>query len=106
MSGTGARRLARPSRLGSAWVLLLPVALAFAACESTDGYYGGGGYYGVGYSDPWYYGGADWDDDDIAVPPGARPRPPARPEHPIARPPPMARPMPSIPSRARPAGRR
>jgi len=93
-------------RLGVA-PLLLPVALVLTACE-TDGAYAGSAYYDTGLSDPWYYGGDHWDDDDIAAPPDLRPRPP-RPEHPIARPPgasfPSPRPMPSIPSRSRPSRR-
>lgn len=91
-------------RLGVA-SLWLVIALVFAACETT--YDAGSAYYDdVGFSDPWYYGGDDWYDDDIAVPPDARPRPP-RPEHPIARPPLAGpRPMPSIPSRPRPSMRR
>lgn len=94
-------------RLGAAPVLLT-LAVVFGACESTyDGYaMSGSAYYDDGFSDPWYYGGYHWDDDDIAVPPDGRPRPPPRPEHPIARPLPQPRPMPSIPSRPRPSGRR
>jgi len=85
-------------------VLLLPLGLGVASCASDGGYYGSA-YYEDGFSDPWYYGGGDWYDDDIAVPPDLRPRPP-RPEHPIARPPMGAsRPMPSIPSRPRPSRR-
>jgi hypothetical protein len=93
--------------------LILPLALGVAAwtgCESTDGgaSVGGGVYYGVGYDDPWYYGG-DWDDPDIIVtPPGDRPGSGAHPEHPIARPAPAPapRPMPAIPSAPRPSFRR
>ena len=99
-----------PSTLGVASLLLL-VPIAFASCETTDGAWGGSSDYydDVGFSDPWYTGGDRWYDDDIAVPPDARPRPPPRPEHPIARPPmagPGLRPMPSIPSRPRPSARR
>jgi len=88
--------------------VLLPIVVIFSACESTDGGYAvsGSAYYDAGLSDPWYYGGDDWNDDDIAVPPDGRPRPPPRPEHPIARPLPPPRPMPSIPSRPRPSLRR
>ena len=85
--------------------LLLSLFLALASCTSDGGYYGSAYYDDFGVSDPWYHGGGPWYDDDIAVPPGARPRPP-RPEHPIARPPMAApRPMPSIPSRPRPSRR-
>lgn len=84
----------------------------FTGCESTDG---GGGvsgsmYYGVGFYDPWYYGGY-YDDVDIVVPPPEqpdRPVPGPHPEHPIARPPaaaPRPTPMPSIPSAPRPMPR-
>ena len=90
-------------RLGFAPLL---AALVLAACETTDGGYVGSGYYGDDFSDPWYYGGGDWYDDDIALPPGDRPNPPPRPAHPIARPSPAPRPLPSIPSRPRPARRR
>ena len=108
MRGALARspRARSPLRLGAA-LLWLPVALVSAACETSDGGYAGGGYYDGGFYDPWYYGGVDWDDDDIALPPDGGARPP-RPEHPIARPPPprpTPRPMPSIPSRARPSRR-
>jgi hypothetical protein len=81
--------------------------VAFTGCESTDG--GGGSvsgsvYYGVGFYDPWYYGGYD-DDADIIVTPPDRPDRPAHPENPIARPPPVSSPrptpMPSIPSAPR-----
>ena len=93
----------RPLRLGAA--SLLSVAFALAACGTTDGGYAGGAYYDDALTDPWYYGSVDWDDDDIALPPDARPERPPRPTHPIARPP-AARPMPSIPSRPRPSPRR
>ena len=83
--------------------------LAFTGCESTDGggSVSGGVYYGVGFYDPWYYGGY-YDDVDIIVTPPDRPDAPARPEHPIARPPastPRPTPMPSIPSAPRVAPR-
>ena len=78
----------------------------FSGCETTDGGgVSGSVYYGVGFNDPWYYGGY-YDDPDIIVtpPPVTRPpdgpTPPPRPEHPIARPPapaPRPTPMPSIP---------
>jgi hypothetical protein len=90
----------------------------FTGCESS----GGGGdvhgsiYYGVGFSNPWYYGGYYDQGDIIVTPPSPpdrpdRPERPVHPEQPIARPSTSAaRPMPSIPSTprpmARPAGRR
>ena len=94
---------------------LLAVAfLAFTGCESTDGDGGnvsGGMYYGVGFYNPWYYGGYHDDDIDIIVPPNRPDRPDrpgsgARPEHPIAQPPSAStRPTPSIPSTPRAAPR-
>jgi len=93
----------RPQRRGAA--SLLSVAVALAACETTGGGFAGGASYDEGLYDSWYYGSVDWDDDDIALPPDARPERPPRPTHPIAKPP-TARPMPSIPSRPRPARRR
>ena len=91
---------------------------AFTGCESTDGggsgSVSGGVYYGVGFNDPWYYGGYYDHDDIIVTPPSDRPdRPdrPVRPEQPIYRPStPRPTPTPSIPSAPRPmprpAGRR
>lgn len=55
-------------------------------CESTDGgsaQVSGSDYYGVGFYDPWYYGGYDNDVDIIVTPPD-RPTPPPKPTHPIA----------------------
>jgi len=73
---------------------------AFTGCESTDGgsaQVSGSVYYGVGFYDPWYYGGYD-DDVDIIVTPPDRPTPPPKPTHPIApAPTPRPTPMPSIP---------
>ncbi len=96
---------------------VLGLALAaITGCESTGG--GGGSqvsgsmYYGVGYYDPWYYGGYGYDDVDIIVTPPDRPDRPARPvapSQPIARPPaytPQPRPMPSMPAMPRGGGRR
>ena len=80
-------------------------------CESTDQgttSVSGGVYYGVGYSDPWYYGYYD-DPDIIVTPPPSRPESPPEPAHPIALPPasqPRPTPMPSIPSTPRPSFRR
>lgn len=81
----------------------------FTGCESTDGgstQVSGSVYYGVGFYDPWYYGGY-YDDVDIIVTPPDRPdrppgeiAPPPRPTHPIApapSPAPRPTPMPSIP---------
>jgi hypothetical protein len=104
------------------------MGLAFGAvtgCESTDS--GGSShvtasiYYGVGFYDPWYYGGYYDDPDIIVTPPptgpgapggppdSGLPNPPPRPTHPIAAPPsaaaPAPQPMPSIPSAPRVAPR-
>ena len=83
---------------------------AFTGCESTDsgggGSVSGGVYYGVGFYDPWYYGGYYDDPDIIVTPPANRPDWGAHPEHPIARPTPSPRPMPSIPSAPRASFRR
>jgi hypothetical protein len=84
--------------------------LAFAGCESTDGggsSVSGSEYYGVGFSDPWYYGDP-YDDVDIIVTPPDRPdgSPPPRPTHPIApAPTPRPTPMPSIPRTPMPRAR-
>jgi hypothetical protein len=103
-------KTSKPLKLVAA-LLLAPGA--FTGCESTDGgsaQVSGSVYYGVGFDDPWYYGGY-YDDADIVVTPPDRPnRPdsPVRPEHPIARPPsstPRPTPMPSIPSAPRPMPR-
>jgi len=93
----------KPLTLPGTWaaVLLLGAAL-FTGCETTDSGSSAAGYYGTGFSDPWYYGG-DYDDVDIIVTP-----PPPRPTHPIAAPPgfgPRPMPMPSIPARPMPRGR-
>jgi hypothetical protein len=98
------KTITTPRKLFAALTLAL---LAFTGCESTDGggSVSGSVYYGVGFYDPWYYGG-DYDDVDIIVtPPPSRPEPPPRPTHPIA-PTPAPRPMPSIPSAPRPSFRR
>ena len=88
-------------------VLILGLGVLIG-CESTDGgstQVSGSVYYGVGFYDPWYYGGY-YDDVDIIVTPPDRPdRPPGevtppRPTHPIApvpSPAPRPTPMPSIP---------
>lgn len=93
-------------KITAALALMLCV---FTGCESTDGgstHVSGSVYYGVGFSDPWYYGGY-YDDVDIIVTPPDRPdkppgevTPPPRPAHPIApapSPTPRPTPMPSIP---------
>src|SRR5512147_2680538 len=90
-----------PKTLG----LGLLVVCAFSGCESTDGggSVSGGAYYGVGFYDPWYYGGY-YNDVDIIVTPPERPAAPVRPSHPIATPPMSGArptPMPSIPSMPR-----
>jgi len=80
----------------------------FTGCESTDGGSSSasvGVYYGVGFYDPWYYGG-DYDHGDIIVTPPDRPERPVRPEQPIYHPStPRPTPSPSIPSTPRPAFR-
>ena len=88
--------------------LLLILFLA-SGCGSTDEHASqanAGGYYGVGYSDPWYYGDTHYPPDVIVTPP--RPVDPPHVEHPIALPPsgPVATPLPSIPSVPRVAPRR
>ena len=94
-----------PLKLIAASTLLLVVS---TGCETTDGgNVSGSVYYGVGFYDPWYYGGYD-DDVDIIVTPPDRPNRPdnrPRPEHPIVIPPSSSsRPMPSIPSTPRVSG--
>ena len=93
--------------------LALPLA-AFTGCESTEGgstHVSGGVYYGMGFYDPWYYGGY-YDDVDIVVTPPDRPETPPggtappRPTHPIApTPAPQPTPMPSIPRTPMPRAR-
>jgi hypothetical protein len=94
-----------------AGALMLGVVI-FTGCESTDGgsaQVSGGVYYGAGFYDPWYYGGAYYPPGCVVTPP-ERPVEPPHPEHPIATPPsapsPTPRPMPSIPSTPRPSFRR
>jgi len=94
-------------------VTMIWTFLIFAGCESTDeggSQVSGGVYYGVGFYDPWYYGGAYYPPDVIVTPPPSRPVDPPHPAHPIASPPsvstPRPTPMPSIPSMPRPAFRR
>jgi hypothetical protein len=83
------------------------LSVAFTGCESSGG--GGGGnvsgsiYYGVGFSDPWYYGPGYYPPPPPPPPPD-RPDRPVKPEQPIARPTPSPRPMPSIPSTPRMGG--
>ena len=101
------KTFAMPFKLAAVVMLAL---VTFTGCEST----GGGGssvYYGVGFYDPWYYGGYHDDVDIIVTPPDRPDRPDSgpRPEHPIARPPttsPRPTPMPSIPSMPRGGGGR
>lgn len=82
----------------------LGLLLAATSCGTTEGgSVSGGMYYGVGFYDPWYYGGYH-DDPDIIVTPPTRPERPARPTHPIA-PTPTPRPTPSIPAMPRGGGR-
>jgi len=107
---------------GSALALMI-----LAGCESNPGSVSTsvGFYYGTGFYDPWYYGGAYYPPDVIVTPPPENPGNPGdqpRPEHPIANPPPVpdrptvqpqpvrpsapaARPMPSIPTTPRAAPR-
>jgi hypothetical protein len=91
--------------------VLFAFAMA-AGCESTDGGSAGasvGVYYGVGFYDPWYYGGYHDHDYDININPPDRPdgpNRPVRPEQPIAEPRTSSqRSTPSIPSTPRPAAR-
>ena len=86
---------------------------ALTGCESTDSstHVSGSVYYGVGFYDPWYYGGY-YDDVDIVVTPPDRPgnppdgTAPPRPTHPIApTPTPRPTPMPSIPRTPMPRAR-
>ena len=105
----GLRRSKVRISFGGLIVVLLVSISVFTGCESTDGggSVNGSVYYGVGFYDPWYYGGY-YDDGDIVVTPPDRPDRPVRPEHPIARPPastPRPTPMPSIPSTPRPMPR-
>lgn len=97
--------------------LIKVAVLALAAgwltgCESSGGgsSVSGGGYYGVGIYDPWYYGGYYEDVDVIVTPPGDRPPVGAHPEQPIAWPLPAPAPQPtsrpSIPMAPRPMPRR
>jgi hypothetical protein len=94
-------------------IILVLLLLGFlSGCESTDsggGSVSGGVYYGMGFYDPWYYGG--YHTDIIVTPPpsGSGPDSPPRPAHPIATPPASAArptPMPSIPSAPRASFRR
>jgi hypothetical protein len=90
-------------------VALLFILFLASGCESTEEHAlqaSAGGYYGVGYSDPWYYGDTYYPPDVVVTPP--RPVDPPHVEHPIALPPstPVATPLPSIPSAPRVAPRR
>ena len=117
------------NKSGLAFRLAAAVVLAsgtFTGCETTDSgstQVTSSAYYGVGFSDPWYYSHYDHDDDIIVTPPerpGSGAGEGLRPSNPIARPPdasqrppaasqlpaaasqrPAARPMPSIPSTPR-----
>jgi hypothetical protein len=100
--------------LGSAASIV--ALLLFTGCESTDGggtSVSGGVYYGVGFYDPWYYGGYYGTGVIVAPPPGYVPpagsqppgERPVKPEQPIAKPPSSPRPTPSIPSTPRPMAR-
>ena len=104
------RALANVVKLVAVLALGLVVS---TGCESTDSGSAevhGSMYYGVGFYDPWYYGGAYYPPDVIVTPPPDRPIDPPHVEHPIATPPsasvPRPTPMPSIPSAPRPAFRR
>jgi hypothetical protein len=84
------------------------MSFTFAGCESTDsgGHVSGSVYYGVGFYDPWYYGGY-YDDPDYVVTPPDRPNNPDRPHvehHARPTPTPASRPTPSIPSMPRMGG--
>jgi len=100
------RTISKVCKLLAALALTMHV---FTGCGTTDGggSVSGSMYYGVGFYDPWYYGGHDNDVDIIVTPPD-RPGRPVHPEQPIARPPsstPRPTPMPSIPSAPRVAPR-
>jgi hypothetical protein len=95
-------------RFAAVWFALAMVA----GCESTGGGSSSasvGVYYGVGFYDPWYYGGYHDHDYDIDITPPNRPdRPdrPVRPEQPITQPRTSSqRSTPSIPSTPQPAFR-
>jgi hypothetical protein len=101
-----------PTSLGLLGIFL-STFLVFVGCESTDeggSHVSGSAYYGVGFHDPWYYGGAYYPPDVIVTPPPPDSIDQPHPAHPIALPPPAATPrptpMPSIPSMPRPAPRR
>ncbi|MGQ0578244.1 MAG: hypothetical protein ACT4PQ_04955 [Betaproteobacteria bacterium] len=78
------------------------------ASDGTSSSVHGSVYYGVGWYDPYYYGG-DWNGDVVVVP-----NPPSRPERPETLPPDRPRPTPlpstrpapraSIPATPRPGG--
>ncbi len=95
----------------SSWLVIVNLVVMFAGCESTEpgNTQVSGGYYGVAYYDPWYYGESYCPPDDTVRPPPDRPIAP-RPEQPIANPPGSSvggpRPMPTIPSMPRPSFRR
>lgn len=103
------------TQLKPAWlVTLAALALLFwTGCESDSGSrssstVSGSMYYGVGFYDPWYYGGYYYDDPDISVTPPDRPDRPEiggpRPENPIARPPEVApKPTPRTSTRSSPS---
>lgn len=92
--------------------LALVVIGFLAGCESDGGggSVSGGVYYGVGFYDPWYYGGYHGDVGVIVTPPpGGGSGSISRPSHPIATPPSSSvrpTPMPSIPSVPRVSARR
>ena len=100
-------RFATRLRWSAALALLVLLASGCESSEEHGSQASTGGYYGVGYSDPWYYGGNYYPPDVVVTPP-PRPVDPPHVEHPIALPPstPVATPLPSIPSAPRVAPRR
>lgn len=91
------KRVAR----GLALVVVIGGVGGCGSYEDPLGSSGGGSfYYGVGFQDPWYYGGYYDDPDIIVAPPVDRPDWSGRPNRPVARP------LPSIPSTPRVSGRR
>jgi hypothetical protein len=103
------KRHATTLNLLAGLIAMLLLSPGCASTEGSDTQVSGSMYYGVGFHDPWYYGGA-YPPDVIVTPPPDRPVEPPHVEHYNATPPATAsttpRPMPSIPSMPRPAFRR
>jgi hypothetical protein len=86
----------------AACALTLFILPGCASSDSGASEVSSSSYYGVGFQDPWYYGGAYYPPDVIVTPP-ASPVDPPHVEQPIANPSPAPRPLPSIPAAPRPA---